>query len=180
MNLQEALAEVLRGERHGRGLTLNDLAAAAGLSVAYSWRNESAARSILRSPCSNWLAGAAFSCLGSAGFAGVGSRRDAWPTAAGDHTSCGFCLEQSSDGHAPHPRATPTPAPRAGRGGYNGRVRIILPRSSQWADANDRFLRSPVHRCRMPTMFCLAWVHLCLKASRWLVLRANLVVRTPA
>ena len=35
MNLQQALAEVLRGERRGRGLTLNDLAAAAGLSVAY-------------------------------------------------------------------------------------------------------------------------------------------------
>jgi transcriptional regulator with XRE-family HTH domain len=35
MNLQEALAGILRGERRGRGLTLNDLAAAAGLSVAY-------------------------------------------------------------------------------------------------------------------------------------------------
>jgi len=35
MNLQGALAEVLRSERRGHGLTLNDLAAAAGVSVAY-------------------------------------------------------------------------------------------------------------------------------------------------
>ena len=35
MNLQGALAEVLRSERRRRGLTLNDLAAAAGVSVAY-------------------------------------------------------------------------------------------------------------------------------------------------
>jgi transcriptional regulator with XRE-family HTH domain len=35
MNLQEAMAAVVRGERRGRGLTLNELALAAGVSEAY-------------------------------------------------------------------------------------------------------------------------------------------------